>query len=82
VKQRIQSFFPEEDIGEFCNSNLKKFFVSKINNSLDILGDIQNDKTMQEIWKTYTKKFDYASGIPFVDTIAALKKLFDMYYSQ
>lgn len=56
----------------------KRETLSKINSSLSIISDIQDDKTLQNLWKAYTKKFDYAEDIPFEDTIAALKKLFEM----
>lgn len=60
----------------------KRETLDKVNNSLSITREIQDDKTLQNIWKAYTKKFDYAEDILFEDTIAALKKLFDMYNSQ
>ena len=59
----------------------KRETLGKINSSLRVLGEIQEDKTIQNIWKAYTKKFDYAGDIPFEDTIEALIKLFKMYNS-
>lgn len=60
----------------------KRGSLGKVDSTLGIINEIQNDKTLQNIWKAYTKKFDYAEDIPFEDTIAALKKLFEMYNSQ
>ena len=59
----------------------KRETLSKINNSLSTLEDIKGDKTIQDIWKAYTRKFDYAGDILFKETIAALTKLFEMYNS-
>jgi len=41
--------------------------------------EIKEDKTIQGIWKAYTKRFVYANDIAFEDSIAALIKLFEMY---
>jgi predicted nucleotidyltransferase component of viral defense system len=43
------------------------------------LEEIKGDKTIQGIWKAYTKRFVYANDIAFEDSIAALIKLFEMY---
>ena len=55
--------------------------IYKIDNSLSILEEIKENKVMQEIWKDYTKKFDYAEGILFEDIITAIVKLFETYNS-
>jgi len=44
-----------------------------------IIEEIKEDKTIQGIWKAYTKRFVYANDIAFEDSIAALIKLFEMY---
>jgi hypothetical protein len=59
----------------------KRETLSKINSSLSTLEDIKEDKAIQDIWKAYTKKFDYAEDITFDDIIAALVGLFEMYNS-
>lgn len=58
---------------------IKRETLTKINDSLSAIKEIQEDKTIQDIWKAYTKKFNYASDIVFGDIITALKKLFEMY---
>jgi len=55
--------------------------IYKIDNSLSILEEIKENKAMQEIWKDYTKKFDYAEGILFENIITAMVKLFEIYNS-
>jgi len=57
----------------------KREILEKINDSLSIIEEIKEDKTIQGIWKTYTKRFVYANDIAFEDSIAALIKLFEMY---
>ena len=57
----------------------KRETLEKINDSLSIIEEIKEDKTIQGIWKAYTKRFVYANDIAFEDSIAALIKLFEMY---
>ena len=57
----------------------KRETLEKINDSLSIIEEIKKDKTIQGIWKSYTKRFVYANNIAFEDSIAALIKLFEMY---
>jgi predicted nucleotidyltransferase component of viral defense system len=57
----------------------KRKTLEKINDSLSIIEEINGDKTIQSIWKAYTKRFVYANDIAFEDSIAALIKLFEMY---
>ncbi|MEA1939140.1 MAG: nucleotidyl transferase AbiEii/AbiGii toxin family protein [Candidatus Caldatribacteriota bacterium] len=57
----------------------KRETLEKINDSLSIIEEIKEDKTIQDIWKAYTKRFIYANDIEFEDSIAALIKLFEMY---
>lgn len=57
----------------------KRKTLEKINDSLSIIEEIKEDKTIQGIWKAYTKRFVYANDIAFEDSIAALIKLFEMY---
>lgn len=57
----------------------KRETLEKINDSLSIIEEIKEDKTIQDIWKAYTKRFVYANDIAFEDSIAALIKLFEMY---
>lgn len=57
----------------------KRKTLEKINDSLSIIEEIKEDKTIQVIWKAYTKRFVYANDIAFEDSIAALIKLFEMY---
>ena len=83
----ILTTLQEKNINRFdfksalASTAAKRETLGKINSSLRVLGEIQEDKTIQNIWKAYTKKFDYAGDIPFEDTIAALIKLFKMYNS-
>jgi Domain of unknown function (DUF1814). len=65
----------------FASTAAKRESLGKIDNSLSILEEIKEDKALQDIWKAYAKKFEYAGDIPFKDTIAALRKLFKMYSS-
>ena len=58
---------------------IKRETLEKINNSFSIIEEIKEDKTIQDIWKAYTKRFIYANDIEFEDSIAALLKLFEMY---
>lgn len=60
----------------------KRETLEKINDSLSIIEEIKEDKTIQDIWKAYTKRFIYANDIEFEDSIAALIKLFEMYSKQ
>lgn len=53
--------------------------IDKINNSPSIIEEIRSNKDMQNIWKAYTRKFDYANNISFDETIQALIQLYDMY---
>jgi len=53
--------------------------LEKINDSSSIIEEIKEDKTIQGIWKAYTKRFVYANDIAFEDNIVALIKLFEMY---
>lgn len=62
-----------------ASTTAKRETLIKINNSVSAIEEIKEDKTIQEIWKVYTKKFDYASDIVFGDTITALAKLFEIY---
>lgn len=57
----------------------KRETLEKINDSSSIIEEIKEDKTIQCIWKAYTKRFVYANDIAFEDSIAALIKLFEMY---
>ncbi len=57
----------------------KRETLEKINDSLSIIEEIKEDKTIQDIWKAYTKRFVYANDIAFEDSIAVLIKLFEMY---
>ncbi len=57
----------------------KRETLEKINDSSSIIEEIKEDKTIQGIWKAYTKRFVYANDIAFEDSIAALIKLFEMY---
>ena len=57
----------------------KRETLEKINDSLSIIEEIKEDKTIQGIWKAYTKRFVYANDIAFEESIAALIKLFEMY---
>lgn len=83
----ILTTLQEKNINRFdfksalASTAAKRETLGKINSSLRVLGEIQEDKTIQNIWKAYTMKFDYAGDIPFEDTIAALIKLFEMYNS-
>lgn len=95
INTRVRDFYDvyilttlqEKNINRFdfksalASTAAKRETLGKINSSLRVLGEIQEDKTIQNIWKAYTKKFDYAGDIPFEDTIAALIKLFEMYNS-
>lgn len=60
----------------------KRETLEKINDSLSIIEEIKEDKTIQDIWKAYTKRFIYANDIEFEDSIAALIKLFETYSKQ
>jgi len=57
----------------------KRETLEKINDSFSIIEEIKEDKTIQGIWKAYTKRFVYANDIAFEDSIAPLIKLFEMY---
>jgi len=57
----------------------KRETLEKINDSLSIIEEIKEDKTIQGIWKAYTKRFVSANDIAFEESIAALIKLFEMY---
>jgi len=57
----------------------KREKLEKINDSSSIIEEIKEDKTIQGIWKAYTKRFVYANDIAFEDSIAVLIKLFEMY---
>ena len=58
----------------------KRGVVDKIAHSKSIIEEIKLDIAMQNIWKAYTKKFEYAKDISFDDTIQALVELDNMYY--
>ena len=70
----------KDDFKNALNSTAtKRKTLEKINDSLSIIEEIKEDKTIQGIWKAYTKRFVYANDIAFEDSIAALIKLFEMY---
>lgn len=43
-----------------------------------ILKTVEADSQLQNLWKAYQKKFTYAAGIAYEDTISSARKLLDM----
>lgn len=64
-----------------ASTAIKRSTIDKIDNALAVIEEIHKDKTLNNLWSAYVKKFSYAQEIVFGDTIKALLKLLEMYNS-
>ena len=69
---------------EFSNSEFKRALDStaskrgtfeKMSKSRSVLEELRLDNNIKKIWDAYSKKFDYAKGIEFEDTLVSIEKL-------
>jgi predicted nucleotidyltransferase component of viral defense system len=69
---------------EFSNSEFKRALdataskrgpVEKMSKSWSVLEELRLDNNIKKIWDAYSKKFDYANGIEFEDTLVSIEKL-------
>lgn len=69
---------------EFSNSEFKRALdstaskrgtVEKMRKSRSVLEELRLDNNIKKIWDAYSKKFDYANGIEFEDTLVSIEKL-------
>ena len=69
------------------NNFLKQAFIatcknraseSIITNSMKIYGNIASDDRLASLWKTYQRKYPYASDIDFEIILGSLKVLMEM----
>jgi hypothetical protein len=49
-----------------------------LSDAMEIFDEIQNDFNMQKLWKTYQKKFSYASDISWETIMDSIKELYNM----
>jgi hypothetical protein len=54
--------------------------TSPLSQGLTILQEIKDSPEMQQLWSNYQKKYDYASGIAWEDTIIAAKALLNFVF--
>jgi len=58
------------------NTSKHRGTYSKMNDIELILTEIKSDSAMTKHWTDYQKKFEYATGITFDDTVNAIERLF------
>jgi len=56
----------------------KRGTLDQMDSALDIINQIKLDKTLQDIWKMYSKKFEYANELLFDSIIEKLIELYNM----
>ena len=55
------------------NTANKRKIIDSINNSSNIIKLIEGSKHIEELWKEYQTKFEYAKNIKFEDVVNAIK---------
>jgi predicted nucleotidyltransferase component of viral defense system len=60
-----------------CRNRSSQFILAE---GLTILQEIKDSPEMQQLWSNYQKKYDYASGIAWEDTIIAAKALLNFVF--
>jgi len=53
----------------------KRGTVEKMSKARSVLEELRLDNNIKIIWDAYSKKFDYANGIEFEDTLVSIEKL-------
>ena len=62
----------------FGKTVAKRTSISLLSDTNTILNEIESSKDMQKLWKTYQKKFDYATDITWTIIINSVKDLFNV----
>jgi hypothetical protein len=59
----------------FENTSRKRGSFALINEARLILDEIETSERMKALWESYGRKFDYASGINWIEAMQSAKRL-------